>query len=253
VLIDSAQRKRLARRLAREHGVFDDVIAEGMEVLVSAGLKHIAAFQHAGKRPRDCEEFARSWARRLETNEDALPEAELEASKHEHARFVRFVRLYSIFAAECLKSGQLTFEDLILLPCGLINESPAAQAMCRADYKHAVVDEFQDVNTGQIDLLRALWPDSVKSPPDLCVVGDDDQSIYLFRGADDRAFDKFARYWAGAKTIPLTENYRSEQPILEVAATVIAGRRPGSRPTRRSSRAARPGPPAQARCGGRGR
>lgn len=221
LLIDSAQKRRLARRLARVRGVFDGVLAEGMDVLVEEGLAYIAAFQHAGRRPRDCEAFARTWAERLERGEGDLSPVAREWARYEQARFARFVRLYAAFSEECRATGQLTYEDLILLSSGLLSEHPMAAAMCRSDYQHVVVDEFQDVNAGQIDLLRALCPWDAKSPPDLCVVGDDDQSIYLFRGADDRAFDKFARHWPGATTIPLTENYRSERPILDVAAAVI--------------------------------
>ncbi len=73
----------------------------------------------------------------------------------------------------------------------------------------------RDVNPAQIELLRLLAPPSVAndgSGPDLCVVGDDDQAIYEFRGSDDRAFHRFAALWPGHATITLADNFRSTPP-----------------------------------------
>lgn len=226
LLIDHAQRVRIARRVARERGVFDGALAEGLDPLVREGLEHIAAFQNLGKFPDECDAFATAWAARLVRAEPDPENARTaaEAGRALQARFARFVRLYAGFAEECRRSGQLCYEDLILLIVKLLRERPEAAAICRADYRHFVVDEFQDVNAGQIALLRELCPPQVagsRRAPDLCVVGDDDQSIYLFRGADDRAIDTFARVWTGSHTVALEENYRSERCILEVASSVI--------------------------------
>src|SRR5204862_190154 len=81
------------------------------------------------------------------------------------------------------------------------------------EWRHMVVDEFQDANTAQIELLRLLMPPRQGTDgPDLCVVGDDDQSIYEFRGADDRAFKRFIASWEKHATVRLGDNYRSTPP-----------------------------------------
>jgi DNA helicase-2/ATP-dependent DNA helicase PcrA len=220
-LIDAAQRRRIARRLAGEHHVFDGLLAEGLDALVTEGLEHIRAFQHLGRFPDECARFAEAWGTRLRAEAPESDQRALDADRARHGRFARFVRLYGLFAEECRRTGQLTFEDLILLPVRLLRDRADAASICRDEYRHVVVDEFQDVNAGQIELLRRLCPPETRRPPDLCVVGDDDQSIYLFRGADDRALDTFAGVWSNAKTIPLAENYRSQECILNVAAAVI--------------------------------
>src|SRR6185295_7829246 len=118
----------------------------------------------------------------------------LEAERARAAAFAEHTRLYGHFHAECLRVGALTFDDLILLPIRLLRERASAAAVCRDEFRCFVVDEFQDVNPAQIDLLKLLAPPGRKGV-DLCVVGDDDQSIYGFRGADERAFAKFEREW----------------------------------------------------------
>ncbi len=221
VLIDHAQRKRLARKAARDHALFRSVIADGLDSLIEDALALIDALRHAGKFPVDAVAYAGKWAARLDSPAHGLDEPALAAARVEQERFAEIARLYEALDAESRRRGQLTFEDFILLPIRLLREHPAAAAICRDDYRHAVVDEFQDVNAGQIEFLRQLFPPDTRRPPDLCVVGDDDQSIYLFRGADDRAFEKFQRAWTNAGQIPLTRNYRSEKPVIAVAAAVI--------------------------------
>ena len=90
----------------------------------------------------------------------------------------------------------------------------------RDELRHLVVDEFQDVNGAQLAFLRELSPPSASR--DLCVVGDDDQAIYGFRGSDDRAFQHFTEKSGPMRTtVPLTENYRSSEAVLETAQKVI--------------------------------
>ena len=137
----------------------------------------------------------------------------------------------------CRERGWLSFADLIVLPIRILKTSTHAAAILRDEWRHMVVDEFQDVNPAQIELLRLLMPPTGASyerrAPDLCVVGDDDQSIYMFRGADDLAFQRFAKIWLGHRTVGLSRNYRSTPAIVGVANATIAraGRRfaPGKR------------------------
>lgn len=84
-----------------------------------------------------------------------------------------------------------------------------------------VVDEFQDCNAGQIELLRLLAGDGDAGGADVCVVGDDDQAIYAFRGADERAFERFQRIWTDATVLELSENCPEACAIVGMANSVM--------------------------------
>jgi DNA helicase-2/ATP-dependent DNA helicase PcrA len=115
-------------------------------------------------------------------------------------------------------SDAVDFDDLILLPIRLLEEHPDVLAATQARYRWISVDEYQDVNAAQYRLLRLLAGDGVN----LCVIGDPDQAIYGFRGADRRYFLQFEQDYPGAVTLNLSRNYRSSQRILDAAGQVIA-------------------------------
>lgn len=128
--------------------------------------------------------------------------------------------------------GVVTFGDLITMPIEVIKTSPRARDIIRGTYRACVVDEFQDVNAATIEMIHQLFPgrgmgsgvgsSSIASTgPDLCVVGDDDQAIYGFRGSDDQAFARAAKLYPGIHSIALTTNYRSHKPILDAAQAII--------------------------------
>ncbi len=118
---------------------------------------------------------------------------------------------------EALKEGGLwDFDDLISLPAELIREGRAAYG-----FSHIVVDEYQDISPGQYQLLRCLVSGSTK----VCAVGDSDQAVYGFRGADLRNFLDFRHDFPDAATIVLKENYRSTQVIVDAAGAVIRNNR----------------------------
>lgn len=239
-IIDSAQRRRLLRRLVGEHRVFGPMLALGADALIDEAAKLIEVFRHNAVDPGACEAFAAAWGERLEgglgSAGEAIDGAERDAKREERARFAAHARLYGLFEGACREQGWLTIDELISGPTRLLREHGRVRAICRHEYRHFVVDEFQDVNLAQIEFVRALAPP--ESGPDLVVVGDDDQAIYEFRGADDRAFARFASIWEDAATLALTENYRSQQPVLDVANAVIS--RAGERfePDKRIERAA---------------
>jgi len=110
------------------------------------------------------------------------------------------------------------FDDLIVRPVTLFAENPLAKGRWAARYRYVLVDEYQDTNAAQLELVRAL------SAPhgNLCVVGDDDQSIYAWRGAVAANILDFGKQFRGARIIKLEENYRSTMAILEVANAVIS-------------------------------
>jgi DNA helicase-2/ATP-dependent DNA helicase PcrA len=137
--------------------------------------------------------------------------------------------------AAALRAGDaVDFDDLILLPIRLLEEHPDVLAAVRARYRWISVDEYQDVNAAQYRLLRLLTDggetrrpgdkETGTGGPNLCVIGDPDQAIYGFRGADPRYFLRFEQDYPGAVRLSLSKNYRSTQLILDAAMQVIARR-----------------------------
>ncbi len=109
------------------------------------------------------------------------------------------------------------FDDLILLVLRLFDEHPEALEACRAKYRYVMVDEYQDTNAAQFKLVQAL----THQHRNLCVVGDDDQSIYGWRGAEIANLLEMERYYPEVQVIKLEQNYRSTNTILEAANAVI--------------------------------
>jgi DNA helicase II / ATP-dependent DNA helicase PcrA len=115
--------------------------------------------------------------------------------------------------------GAVDFDDLLLLPVQLLEEDEEVRRAAWRRWKYVMIDEYQDTNGVQLDMARHL----AGARRNLCVVGDDDQSIYAFRGADVRNILEFERHFPGAKVIHLVQNYRSTKRILAAANAVIAG------------------------------
>src|SRR5215472_3078183 len=109
------------------------------------------------------------------------------------------------------------FDDLILLTLKLFREHPEALEACRARYRYVMVDEYQDTNRAQFNLVHAL----TSGHGNLCVVGDDDQSIYGWRGAEIANLLDMEKYFPKVKVIHLEQNYRSTTTILKAANAVI--------------------------------
>jgi superfamily I DNA/RNA helicase len=114
--------------------------------------------------------------------------------------------------------GWVDFDDLITLPLRLLKDTPGLVEVYRARYPWISVDEYQDIDVAQYELIRLL------APPDgnLCAIGDPDQAIYAFRGADVRFFQRFHEDFPTARTILLNRNYRSTQTIVDAALQLIA-------------------------------
>ena len=126
-------------------------------------------------------------------------------------------RVYARYQATLLANNALDFDDLLLWAVRLFEEKPQVLNRYRRRYAHLLVDEFQDTNTAQYLLLRLLGG----KQPHLFVVGDPDQSIYGWRGADYRNVHRFQEDYPSARTILLEQNYRSTQTILDIAMAVI--------------------------------
>lgn len=231
-LIDSAQMRRMLRRLILDNDLFGHARAAGVESIIEEANSLFDFFDNHALTPQDIAAHVARWRDTLDAGTDVrggpLDEQGLQAGRASHARFTQFVELHRLFDRERREAGLITYGDLLMLPIRLMRRHASAAARCRAEFRHWLVDEFQDVNTAQIEMLRLLAPPgggggggAGGAGPDLCVVGDDDQSIYGFRGADDQAFRRFATIWSGAWVVELTENYRSRPRIIEVANSII--------------------------------
>jgi len=223
VLIDSSQRRQLLRELIRARGLYRFALGAGIDSAIEHAQSTISMLRNAGIDAARAQRWATGELGKLQGLEDL----EAVARRTEIERFNEAAMLFGHFENECLKRGWMVFEDLIAWPTRLMRTQPHIAAILRRDHAHLVVDEFQDVNAAQIALLEALAPPT--SNPDICVVGDDDQSIYAFRGADDRAFARFDSTWTNTRSITLDDNFRSEPAIVGASNTIIANAPAGSR------------------------
>jgi DNA helicase-2/ATP-dependent DNA helicase PcrA len=166
-------------------------------------------------------------------NADKTPEGNPRSSALVRVPFADLLQRYD---AALRAADAVDFDDLILLPIRLFEAHPDVLAAVRDRYRWISVDEYQDVNAAQYRLLRLLTAPSLPQPwgqqdhppglgdggANLCVIGDPDQAIYGFRGADRRYFLRFEQDYPGARMLHLSRNYRSSQAILDAATQVIA-------------------------------
>ena len=126
--------------------------------------------------------------------------------------------LYAALGPALRQANAMDFDDLLLHPLTLFREHPERLAAWQRRFDHVLVDEFQDTNTAQYRLVKLL----AAVHHNLCVVGDDDQAIYGWRGADVRHMLAFQQDFPGTTLVKLEQNYRSTQVILDAANGVIA-------------------------------
>ena len=126
--------------------------------------------------------------------------------------------IYAEVGPALKQANAMDFDDLLLHPLALFREHPERLAYWQDRFQHVLVDEFQDTNAAQYLLVKQL----AKRHGNLCVVGDDDQAIYGWRGADVRHMLAFQNDFPGTKLVRLEQNYRSTQVILDAANGVIA-------------------------------
>ncbi len=222
-VMDSAAQRRLLRRLALEHDLFRSRQGEGVETLVSDAIAFIGECQNGAVEPGAALAHFERELERLAAGEIRGDAATLDglAARLPVARDM--ARLFQLYDDARLKEGRVTLDDFVALPVRILRASSHAAAIVRDEARHIVVDEFQDWNPAQIELLRLMAPELPGRPaPDVCVVGDDDQAIYAFRGADDRAFQRFRELWPSVRVERLATNYRSSPLVVEAAGTVIA-------------------------------
>ena len=129
-----------------------------------------------------------------------------------------YAKIFEEYEIQMFKNNALDFDDILLLSVRILKENEEARKTLSRKFKYILVDEYQDTNMVQFELVSLLTKGTDNK---LTVVGDDDQSIYKFRGADIRNILEFENVFENAKVIKLTQNYRSTNNILNVANSVI--------------------------------
>ncbi len=130
----------------------------------------------------------------------------------------RVAHIYQGYKAELRKNNALDFDDLLLEAVRLLKVSAETRERYQRRYRYLLVDEYQDTNRPQYELMKLL----AGPAKNVCAVGDEDQSIYSWRGADIRNILEFEKDFPDAKIVRLEQNYRSTQVILEAAGAVVA-------------------------------
>jgi len=148
-------------------------------------------------------------------NNPELIEADTAAMKP------RMGDIYRAYVDKCFKSGAMDFDDLLLRTNEVLTRFPEVLAKYQERFKYILVDEYQDTNHSQYLIVKAL----ASRYENLCVVGDDAQSIYAFRGANIGNILSFQQDYPDAKAIPLEQNYRSTKTIVGAANQIIAQNR----------------------------
>jgi superfamily I DNA/RNA helicase len=149
--------------------------------------------------------------------EGLLPESDPLPDDDDDYR-IAAIETYERYESALRAQNLVDFDDLLLLTVRLLQDHEDILESLRARWRFLMIDEYQDTNGAQFELMRML----AGSERNLCVVGDDDQSIYGWRGADVQNILRFSRHFPGAKIVKLETNYRSTGCILEVANAIIS-------------------------------
>ncbi|MCU1673055.1 MAG: ATP-dependent helicase PcrA, partial [Frankiales bacterium] len=167
---------------------------------------------------------ARSMSNQVSDLKNELVDWETARDKAENVLQKQVAGVYATYQARLREANAMDFDDLIMTTVDLLRVFPDVAEHYKRRFRHVLVDEYQDTNHAQYTLVRLLsQPVGLDlSAAELCVVGDADQSIYAFRGADIRNIQDFENDFPGAEVVLLEQNYRSTQTILSAANAVIA-------------------------------
>ncbi len=166
---------------------------------------------------------ARSVLSAISGSKNSGEDFEMFASKVEYTdeRRGKIAQVFKMYQERLNKSNALDFDDLLIKTVQLLRRVPEVRAKYNDKFKYVLVDEYQDTNALQFALIKYL----TEKQQNICVVGDDSQSIYAFRGADIANILSFESHFPKAKTIMLEQNYRSTQMILDTADAIISNNR----------------------------
>jgi len=184
VIIDSDDKKRLIRSIAKE-------------LKIDLNIAFIAS--------------------EISKYKNSLLSPKVVVEKAELPDYKKIAAIYIKYQEEIEKNNQVDFDDLLMLTHQILSENKVLCKETSQRYQYIMVDEYQDTNELQFQLLELLSSEH----NNLCVVGDDDQSIYGWRGANIRNILEFANNFEVCKTVKLETNYRSTEPILKAANTLI--------------------------------
>ncbi len=184
VIIDSDDKKRILKRIAKEHSIDLNIAFIGSEIS--------------------------KYKNTLLTADEILRKAELPDYR-------KIATIYKDYETEIIENNLVDFDDLLMLTYQILEQDKELRKETSNRYQYIMVDEYQDTNELQFKLLELL----ASEHGNLCVVGDDDQSIYGWRGANIRNILEFSENFKGTKTVKLETNYRSTKPILKAANELI--------------------------------
>lgn len=200
--------RRHAELLGRHRGfvIYD---ADDQLAMVKRSMKALGISEKL-MRPRTAQHFINDAKRRcLGTDAPELDQDSLQDRQ--------CMRIYAYYEKGMVDARAVDFTDLLLLPLRIVQAFPMVAAEYKHRWRYILVDEFQDTNQVQFDFIRAVLNDDQR----ICVVGDDDQSIYRWRGADVSNILDFPKIFPGTTVIKLEQNYRSSANILRVASSII--------------------------------
>jgi len=188
VIYDTDDQKRLMKMILKEMGIDEE------ELKPKAALGYISRFKSEALSPKEAEPQATT------------------------ARMQHVIEAYKKYQKALFEANALDFDDILLETVRLFHEAPEVLEKYQNTWKYLHVDEYQDTNHVQYLFITML----AKKYGNLCVIGDPDQSIYAFRGADIRNILEFEKEYKNAEHIKLEQNYRSTQVILDAADRVIS-------------------------------
>jgi DNA helicase-2/ATP-dependent DNA helicase PcrA len=158
---------------------------------------------------------------RISARKNAARGASAEEEDDDSVAAATLLRIAERYAKALESAGALDFDDLLLRTVALLDRDPAVRDAYRRRFPYVLVDEYQDTNRAQYELVRHL----AGPQGNITVVGDEDQSIYSWRGADIQNILDFETDFPGARVLRLEENYRSSQAILDAASALVAHNR----------------------------
>jgi DNA helicase-2/ATP-dependent DNA helicase PcrA len=148
---------------------------------------------------------------------DFLLPSDIDMDSLSYGNKMKAAEVYQLYQDALKKNNALDFDDLLLLMVTLLRDSLPAASYCKNKFRYIMVDEFQDTNKVQYRLVQLLAGET----NNVCVVGDDDQSIYRWRGANIENILNFEKDFPGSNLIKLEQNYRSTQNILNAAGAIV--------------------------------
>ena len=188
---------------------------------IPAILGRISECKREGKSVADLQEVAKEYEK-LMAGKSRAGTKEDKKNRLKAEKFFAFIDLFEAYGEEVQKTGAYDYEDMILVVLKALAEEDWLLASLQERYQYILVDEAQDLNGAQWKIIEALTTyESLPHEPNFFLVGDDDQAIYRFQGANLEHMLAFRERFPKAPVIVLTENYRSIQPILDAAGRLI--------------------------------